>query len=91
LLSRVELQRDAGGQVSGWTTTALLPWGGMSAAGSRSSLHPRVGQRWRFNIFRIERPLGPADPAREALLLAWSPTGKPSFHVPEAFRELILR
>jgi hypothetical protein len=68
-----------------WVTIAFLPWHGLE------SPTPKAGERWRFNVFRIERPGGPQDPKRGALLLAWSPTGGPSFHVPEAFGELLFR
>jgi len=91
LESRVHLRRDAGGTTTGWTAAAFLPWAGFrslpSAKGSR--LPPRAGDRWRFNVFRIERPHGKQDPERDAVYAAWSPPGEPSFHVPAAFRDLV--
>lgn len=50
---------------------------------------PKRGERWRFNVFRIERPGGRRHPEREARFLAWSATHSASFHVPEAFAELV--
>jgi uncharacterized sulfatase len=52
-------------------------------------LPPKPGDRWRFNVFRIERPGGPGAPEKDAQFLAWSPTGNRSFHVPLAFRDLV--
>jgi arylsulfatase len=89
LTSEVHARRDAAGRPSGWTVVSHLPWGALAsraAAGAR--LPPRAGDRWRFNVFRIERPFGPREPDRDALFLAWSPTGERSFHVPLAFREI---
>ncbi len=68
-----------------WTTTLFLPWSGLGRDGA---LEPGVAMR--FNLFRIERPGGPEAPADGAVFAAWSPTGNPSFHVPAAFRRLIL-
>jgi hypothetical protein len=50
---------------------------------------PRPGDIWHFNVFRIKRPGGPARPAENVVLSAWSPTGTPSFHVPAAFGSLV--
>jgi hypothetical protein len=90
LETRVHQRRDAKGAVTGWTATAFLPWRGLAASpsGSRLTLPPREGDRWRFNVFRIERPGGPREPERDAQFLAWAPTGQATFHVPAAFREM---
>jgi hypothetical protein len=74
----------------GWTATAFLPWSGfrsLSPEAARIQMPPSAGTAWRFNVYRIERPGGPKEPAKDALFAAWSPTGQPSFHVPAAFRE----
>lgn len=42
-----------------------------------ASAHPVSGTRWRLNLYRCDK-------ANDAYL-AWSPTLKPSFHVPEKF------
>ena len=47
--------------------------------------------RWRFNVFRLERPHGKADPEKDLVAAAWSPPGEPSFHVPAAFRDFVYR
>jgi hypothetical protein len=73
----------------GWTATARLPWGGFRALPSAASLPPKPGDRWRFNLYRIKRPHGPARPHDDVIHAAWSPTGQPSFHVPAAFRDLV--
>ena len=73
----------------GWTATAWLPWEGFRSLRAGAALPPRVGDAWRFNVFRIERPHGRAQPERDRVLAAWSPTGGPSFHVPSVFRKLV--
>jgi hypothetical protein len=91
LETRAEVHRDAAGKPDSWTATAFLPWEGLrplpSAAGV--ALPPPPGARWRFNVFRIERPGGPQAPGKDVVAVAWSPTGEPSFHVPRAFRDLV--
>lgn len=79
LETRVQKRRE------GWTAVAFLPWTGLQ------SVPPKPGDQWSFNVFRIERPGGISNPDRDALLLAWSPTGERSFHVPEAFGDLLFR
>jgi hypothetical protein len=73
----------------GWTATARLPWQGFRALPSRAALPPKPGDRWRFNLYRIKRPRGPARPHDDVIHAAWSPTGGPSFHVPAAFRDFV--
>jgi arylsulfatase A len=90
LESRVHTRKDAAGRPTGWTAVAVLPWAALaSKTPPGTALPPKPGDRWRFNVFRIERPGGPKDPERDAQYLAWSPTGDRSFHVPLAFRELV--
>jgi hypothetical protein len=81
LQSRVVLGR------SGWTGTIWVP-GRVSPAPSAAnvSLPPRPGDRWRFNVYRIERPQGKKKPAEGAIFASWSPTGQESFHVPQSFQ-----
>lgn len=90
LESRVHPWRDSQGRTQGWIAIAFLPWTGvrLPATVPVSAQPPRPGDRWRFNVFRIERPGGKARPEAGALYLAWSPTGQRSFHVAEAFRDL---
>jgi hypothetical protein len=90
LASRVHPRKDAAGRTTGWTAVSFLPWAALAAkAPAGTALPPRAGEKWRFNVFRIERPGGPAEPEKDVQLLAWSPTGGPSFHVPKAFREIV--
>jgi cellulose/xylan binding protein with CBM9 domain len=89
LESRVDPRRGEAGRTTGWTVVSFLPWAAVAGkAPAGTALPPRPGDRWRFNVFRIERPGGPAAPEKDVQLLAWSPTGGPSFHVPKAFREI---
>ncbi len=90
LESQVRPRKDAAGRAVGWTAVSFLPWSALTVkAPAGAALPPRAGDRWRFNVFRIERPGGPAEPEKEVQLLAWSPTGERSFHVPKAFREIV--
>ena len=89
LESRVKPRQDAAGRTTGWTVVGFVPWAALAAkAPAGTALPPRVGDRWRFNVYRIERPGGPAAPENGVLNLPWAPTGQHSFHVPEAFREI---
>ena len=90
LRSSVQPLRGADGETIGWTAVVFLPWSGFATlpdiGGVR--LPPRGGDVWRFNVFRIKRPAGPAEPERDAVYAAWSPTSGPSFHEPAVFRAL---
>jgi len=55
------------------------------------ALPPRPGDRWRFNVFRVERRHGPKDAERDAVYAAWSPPPIPKFHVPSAFRDFVFK
>jgi hypothetical protein len=83
--------KDAAGRAVGWIALARVPFTGLRAlpASDKVALPPRAGDRWRFNLFRVERPGGPAAPEKGAIEVAWSPTGEPSFHVPAAFRDFV--
>jgi len=91
LETRVALTKDPAGRTTGWTATALLPWAGLRALPSAQqvAVPPAAGDRWRFNVFRVERPGGPQDPQKDAISAAWSPPQGPSFHEPAAFRDLV--
>jgi hypothetical protein len=77
----------------GWTALAFIGWRSLSTLPSARGvrLPPRAGDAWRFNVFRIERPAGPANPAAGAIEAAWSPPEAPSFHDPRAFRDLVFQ
>jgi hypothetical protein len=76
----------AGAASPGWTAHARVPWEDFQTLPTDATLPPPVGSSWRFNVYRIKRPNGPARPHEGAIYAAWSPTGGPSFHVPAAFR-----
>ena len=86
----VPFKGDAGRTV-GWTALARLPWAGFRtlASAARIALPPRPGDRWRFNVFRVERPGGKDHPEAGAVEVAWSDPHSPSFHVPASFRDLV--
>ena len=57
-----------------WSADLAIPFRSIAAA------PPQVGDCWRVNFCRIDRPPGVP---RE--LSAWSPTGRANFHTPERF------
>lgn len=59
---------------SAWTVEMALPFDSLGPA------QPAAGSIWRANFFRIDRPEN-----SELELSAWSPPGRPLFHVPEKF------
>jgi hypothetical protein len=88
--SRVHPRKDSAGRTSGWTVTSILPWRALAAkAPPGTALPPVPGDRWRFNVFRIERPGGKASPEKDAVFAAWSPPSVKSFHDAGAFRDLV--
>jgi hypothetical protein len=91
LETRVHPAKDAAGRTIGWTATAFLPWPGLRALPSarKVATPPRPGDRWRFNVFRVERPGGPQAPRKDAVSAAWSPPSGKTFHEPAAFRDLV--
>ena len=74
-----------------WIATAVLPFDGARSLSDDASrrVPPAAGDRWRFNLFRIKRPGGAADPERDAVYAAWSVPDGPSFHAPDRFRDLV--
>ena len=91
LETRVLAWKDAAGKDVGWIALARAPFSGFRSLPSAKdvTLPPRAGDRWRFNLFRVDRPGGHANPEKGAIEVAWSPTGQPSFHVPAAFQDLV--
>jgi hypothetical protein len=90
LETQVVPRADASGKVAGWTGTAFVPWSALREKSPRATaLPPKPGDRWRFNVYRIERPRGPQEPEKDVVLLPWAPTGARGFHVPKAFREIV--
>lgn len=75
----------------GWSGLLFLPWEGLRSLPSAwtIALPPEKGDRWRFNVYRIERPGGPSAPNENVALSAYSPTGSPSFHVPASFQGFV--
>jgi hypothetical protein len=74
----------------GWVALAWLPWSGLGSLAPEvaARVPPAAGDAWQFNVFRIKRPHGPADPERDAVYAAWSTPDGPSFHEPAAFRRM---
>ena len=96
---RVGLGRhDDGGRPGRRLAETGRRWRGCRGPGLRSlypaptvGLPPGPGEAWRFNVFRIKRPGGRAQPHEGVVLAAWSKPAGPSFHDPAAFRPLLFR
>lgn len=88
--SAVAMARGDGGALLGWSVDLTIPWQGLASLGPHAATRtpPRRGDRWRFNVFRIDRPHGPSDPERDAIYAAWSVPSGSSFHDTDAFRDL---
>jgi hypothetical protein len=63
----------------GWSCEIALPLDDVVTA---PNIPPRPGDRWRMNLYRVEQKPEPQG-------LAWAPTLKHDFHVPERFGEII--
>ncbi len=79
--SEIQWAVQVDGKVNGqpgdrkWTCEIAFP---LADAVTAPNLPPEPGDRWRMNLYRIERIPEPAS-------LAWSPTLKRDFHVPDRF------
>jgi hypothetical protein len=62
-----------------WTCEIAFP---LADAVTAPHLPPRAGDHWRMNLYRVESRPAPA-------LMAWSPTFKDDFHLPNSFGELV--
>jgi hypothetical protein len=62
-----------------WTCEIGIPLEDIVTA---ARLPPRPGDRWRLNLYRVEKLPVPA-------LFAWSPTFKDDFHMPNMFGEIV--
>jgi len=76
---RVEGSVDGAGGDRGWTCEIALPHEDVVTA---PRLPPRPGDRWRLNLYRVEKRPAPA-------AMAWSPTLVRDFHVPRMFGEIV--
>ncbi len=63
----------------GWTCELALP---MEDVVPAPNIPPKPGDRWRLNLYRVE-----SKPQKAGL--AWSPTMKPDFHVPDMFGVIV--
>jgi hypothetical protein len=64
---------------AGWTCEIAIPHEDLAMA---PHVPPRPGDRWRLNLYRVERRPAPA-------ALAWSPTRANDFHLPDRFGEIV--
>jgi hypothetical protein len=65
----------------GWTCEIALP---MEDVVTAPHIPPRSGDRWRLNLYRVERLPTPLE-------LAWSPTLRNDFHLPHKFGEIVFK
>jgi len=77
--SATKIQRDAGGQIAGWTLEAAVPFADLAEA---DHVPPRAGDEWLFNVFRIAQVND-----KECEYSAWVPT-LADFHKPWKFPRL---
>jgi hypothetical protein len=91
LESTVTPWSSSGLDPGGWMVLAWLPWPGLQhlTADVAALVPPAPDDRWRFNVFRIKRPYGPAEPERGVIYAAWSVPGGHSFHEPASFRDMV--
>lgn len=64
-----------------WNVEIAIPFSEFITA---ENIPKKRGERWRVNLYRIDRPKDGRDE-----YTAWSPTGEMNFHLPEKFGELI--
>lgn len=64
-----------------WSVELAIP---LTEFLSASNVPPKAQDKWRINLYRIDRPKNGEDEYS-----AWSPTGKVNFHLPETFGELV--
>lgn len=70
---------DGKGGDRGWTCEVALPMEDIVPA---PHIPPQPGDRWRLNLYRVEKlPV--------AAGMAWSPTLKGDFHIPSRFGEIV--
>ena len=62
-----------------WSCEIALPLEDIVTA---KNFPPQAGDRWRLNLYRVEKLPRPA-------LLAWSPTFKDDFHLPGKFGDIV--
>jgi hypothetical protein len=65
-----------------WTVEVAIPWTGMADIPPGMTGPPADGTTWRVNLYRID--LAKAGTGDDEYL-AWSPTGKINFHMPDKF------
>jgi len=80
LRTATHVERDRNHRATFWNCEMAIPFNQMHDA---PNLPPKPGDRWRVNLYRIDRP-----PDRPEFS-AWSPTIKPDFHRPQRFGELL--
>lgn len=78
---RVKARVDEANKV--WYGGMQIPFESINGPGGKP-FSPRAGAQLRINFYRLQGP----KPDRAGI--AWQPTGKPSYHVPEAFGRMIL-
>ena len=86
------LRTAVGKDGAGWSVEMAIPWASLGEAGVSGA--PRIGERWRVGLYRIERPGGLSQDRDDSndKFLAWSVTAR-SFHEPWRFGvvEFVLR
>ncbi|MEA2064137.1 MAG: carbohydrate-binding family 9-like protein [Gemmatimonadota bacterium] len=68
---------------TGWTVEYAIP---LAEIVTGPHTPPRPGDKWRLNLYRIDRPRGKQDTPSEGSL--WSPVSGSTFHDPDCFGEI---
>ena len=72
-------------QDNGWDVEIAIPWADtIGQSKSESTGHPKVGDTWRMNMFRINFPKGQSQQA-----VAWSATLEGDFHKLDRFGKVV--
>ncbi|MEA1996002.1 MAG: carbohydrate-binding family 9-like protein [Gemmatimonadota bacterium] len=78
---------DPSDRDKGWTVEIAIPLED-EPTGRKHGEPVMPGDKWRINLYRIDRPCGKAEPAKPHEYSAWSPVSGSSFHDPDQFAEI---
>jgi len=71
-----------------WSAEYAIPFDCLPTGDRRRAGHPRAGDTWRANFYRIDK-LRPGKGREGVEFSAWSPPGLLNFHVPHRFGEIM--
>jgi hypothetical protein len=68
----------------GWLANIIIPFRNFKPW---ASVPPKGRDIWHLNLYRVERPV--KQRPQDCILIAWSPTLRDTFHVPQSFGEVV--